>query len=163
MIWNIDLHCVPKIQHSSKEKEIINSKIQNLLHKRVTVQCDREPKESDSRVLCREKKDASSRTVLNLKYLNEFANFRHFKMESLKDVFKTIKKDVWMTSFDLKDYFFTVPMHILHHEFFMFECFSKWLLKANADFYKNLVFQHSQNQRSYLCYICWWLLFAWRH
>ena len=61
-------------------------------------------------------------------------------MESLKDIFKTIKKDVWMTSFDLKDYFFAVPMHILHHEYFMFEWFVKWLLKANADFYKNLVF-----------------------
>ena len=40
-----------------------------------------------------EKKDGSSGTILNLKYLNEFVRYRHFKMGSLTDVFKTIKKD----------------------------------------------------------------------
>ena len=33
----------------------------------------------------------SSRTNLNLRHLNEFVRYRHFKMESLTDVFKTIK------------------------------------------------------------------------
>ena len=39
-------------------------------------------------------------------------------MESLNDVFKIIKKGVWMASVDLKDAFFTVPVHKMHQQFF---------------------------------------------
>ena len=54
--------CVPKIQHSTKEKGIINSEIQKLLDKGVIVQCDREPNDFISTVFTRGKKDVSSRT-----------------------------------------------------------------------------------------------------
>ena len=74
--------CVPKIQHSTKEIEIINSAIQKLLDKGVIVQCDREPNNFVSTVFTRDKKDGSSRTILNLKYLNEFVRYRHFQMYS---------------------------------------------------------------------------------
>ena len=68
----VNIPCVPKIHHSTKEKEIMNSEIQNLLDKGVIVQCDREPNDFVSTVFTREQKDGSSRTILNLKYLNEF-------------------------------------------------------------------------------------------
>ena len=55
------------------------------------------------------KKDGTFRTILNLKHLNHYVNYQHFKVESL-NVFKIIK-GVWMTSVDLKDAFFTVPVH----------------------------------------------------
>ena len=87
------------------------------------MQSDREPNYFVSTVFTREKKDGSSRTTLNLKYLNEFVNYRYFKMESLTDVFKTIRKDVWVASIDLKDAFFTVPVHISHRKHFKFEWF----------------------------------------
>ena len=61
--------CVPEIQHSTKEIEIINSESQKLLdkaNKGVTVQCDREPNDFVSTVFTRENKDGSSRTILNL-------------------------------------------------------------------------------------------------
>ena len=47
-------------------------------------------------------------------------------MESLEDVFKIIKKDVWMASVDLKDAFFTIPVHILHQKYFKFEWFNQF-------------------------------------
>ena len=47
-------------------------------------------------------------------------------MESLKDVFKIIKKDAWMASVDLKDAFFTIPVHILHQKYFKFEWFNQF-------------------------------------
>ena len=64
--------------------------------------------------------------MLNLKHLNHDVNYQHFKMESLNDVFKIIKKGVWMASVDLKDAFFTVPVHNLHKFFFMFEWIQKF-------------------------------------
>ena len=118
--------CVPKIHHSTKEKEIINSEVQKLLDNGVIVLCDREPNDFVSTVFTRKKKDDSSRTILNLKYLNEFVRYGHFKMDSLTDVFKTIKKDVWMDSVDLKDAFFTVPAHISHQKYFKFGWFQNF-------------------------------------
>ena len=60
--------CVPKIQHSTKEIEIINSEIQKLLEKGVIVQCDREPNDFVYTVSTREKKDGSFRTIFKLKF-----------------------------------------------------------------------------------------------
>ena len=80
-------------------------------------------------------------------------------MESLTDVFKTIKKDVWMASVDLKDAFFTVPVHISQQKLLqllqILGC-ATWLLRCNADFYKNpkARFWAFTESRSYLCYIC---------
>ena len=47
-------------------------------------------------------------------------------MKSLNDVFKIIKRGVWMASVDLKDAFFTVPAHKLHQKCFMFEWTQKF-------------------------------------
>ena len=47
-------------------------------------------------------------------------------MKSLNDVFKIIKRGVWMASVDLKDAFFTVPVHKLHQKIFMFEWIQKF-------------------------------------
>ena len=46
-------------------------------------------------------------------------------MESILDVFKTIKKDVWMTSWDLKDAFFKIAINKAYQKYFIF----KWLGK----------------------------------
>ena len=112
---------VPKIPHNAEEKSIINLEINKLLKKGVITKCQKEEDDFISTVFIREKKDGTFRTILNLKYLNEFVEYKHFKMESLEDVFKIIKKDVWMASVDLKDAFFTIPVHILHQKYFKFE------------------------------------------
>ena len=149
--------CVPKIQHSTKEIEIVNSEIQKLLDKGVIVQFDREPNDFVSTVFTTEEKDGSSRTILNLKCLNEFVRYRHFKMESLSDVLKTIKTDVWMANSDLKDAFFTVPVHISHQKYFKFgwfQNFYKFLGMPNGDSdamriftkIRKSVFGHLRNQ-----------------
>ena len=78
-------------------------------------------------------------------------------MKSLSDVFKTIKKDVWMASVDLRDAFFTVPVHISHQKYFKFRWFQNFykflgMPNGNSDamriFTKILkpVFGHLRNQ-----------------
>ena len=114
--------CSPKIPQSELEKCIINAEIEKLLQKRVIIKCEKEDNDFVSTVLTREKKDDSFRTILNLKCLNKFVKYNQFKMESLKGVFKIIK-GVWMASVDLKDAFFTVPVHKSHQKYFKFEWF----------------------------------------
>ena len=77
-------------------------------------------------ILTKEKKNGTFETTLNLKYLDEFVEYKHFKMESLEDAYKIIKEDGWMASVDLKDAFFTIPVHILHQKYFRFEWFNQF-------------------------------------
>ena len=116
----------PKIPHSEQEIKIINKEIKKLLNKGVIIECERDKSGFISTIFTRQKKDGSFRTILNLKHLNHYVNYQHFKMESLNDVFKIIKRGVWMASVDLKDAFFTVPVHKLHQKFFMFEWIQKF-------------------------------------
>ena len=118
-----NITCSLKILHSELEKCIINAEIEKLLQKGVIIKCGREENNFASTVFTRDKKDGSFRTILSLKCLNKFVKYTHFKMESLKDIFKIIKEGVWMASVDLKDAFFTVPVHKSHQNYFKFEWF----------------------------------------
>ena len=46
--------------------------------------------------------------------------YNHFKMESLENVLSIIRPDVWMASVDLKDAFYSIPLHSEHHKYFKF-------------------------------------------
>ena len=63
---------------------------------------------------------------MELEYFNEFAEYKHYKMEFFEDVFKIIKEDGWRASVDLKDVFFTIPVHILHQKNFKSKSFIKF-------------------------------------
>ena len=49
--------------------------------------------------------------ILNLKRLNKFVDYKHFKMESLQNVLELIRPGVYMASIDLKDAFYSAPVH----------------------------------------------------
>ena len=116
----------PKIRHCEQEIKIVNTEIKKLLGKGVIIECERDKGGFILTIFTRQKKDGSFRNILNLKHLNHYVNYQHFKMKSLNDVFKIIKKGVWMASDDLKDAFFTVPAHKLHQKCFMFEWIRKF-------------------------------------
>ena len=58
--------------------------------------------------------------ILNLKKLNSTVNSPHFKMESIKNVINMVHQDAWMASVDLKDAFFSVPIHPNDQKFLNF-------------------------------------------
>ena len=93
MSLKIKLVNVPKIPHNAEEGITINLEIDKLLKKGVINKCWKEEDDFISTVFIRQMKDGTFHTTLNLKYLNEFVEYKHFKMISLEDVFKIIKKD----------------------------------------------------------------------
>ena len=66
---------------SDKDVQIVDNEIKTLLTKGVIIPSQHEPCEFISPVFLRAKKDGSHRMILNLKSLNQFVLYRHFKME----------------------------------------------------------------------------------
>ena len=64
--------------------------------------------------------DGTFRMILNLKKINECVEAPHFKMVSVKNVLCMIEPGPWMLSVDLKDAFFTIPIHYDYQKFFKF-------------------------------------------
>ena len=73
------------IKFNEKELIIIDKEIEKLLAKGVLVHSQHEPGEFISPIFLRLKKNAIDyRMILNLKELNSFVEYEHFKMESLR-------------------------------------------------------------------------------
>ena len=52
--------------------------------------------------------------------LKKFVNYRHFEVESINNVINLIKPKVYIASIDLKDAFFSVPIHNDHQKYLKF-------------------------------------------
>ena len=58
--------------------------------------------------------------ILNLKSLNTFIEYHHFKMESLSTVLSLVKHNCFMASVDLKDAYYSVPIAHEHQKYLKF-------------------------------------------
>ena len=66
------------------------------------------------------KKGGGQRPVVNLKPLNQFLPYEHFKMEGIHMVRDLLRKGDFMIKIDLKDAYFTVPLCQEHQKFVRF-------------------------------------------
>lgn len=68
------------------------------------------------------KKTGGFRPIINLKSLNKFLLYRHFRMEGIQTLRHIVRKGDWLAKIDLKDAYLTVP---IKPDFRKFLCF-KW-------------------------------------
>ena len=66
------------------------------------------------------KKDRGQRPVINLKRLNKYVHTEHFKMEGIHVLKDLLQAGDFMVKVDLKDAYFTVPMHEEDRDFLKF-------------------------------------------
>ena len=119
-----DMPFQPAVPHSSfskGEELIIAAEIKKLLEKGVTNGATHGADEYISTIFTRPKKDGSHRLILNLKNLNQFVTYQHFKMEYLQSAVQLIQKDYWMAVLDLKDAYHSVPINPQHRKYLRFE------------------------------------------
>ena len=74
-----------------------------------------------SRLFLVPKKDGQMRPVINLKPLNRFLVYHHFKMEGIQVVRDILRLNKWMTRIDLKDAYFSIPIHQSHQKYLRFK------------------------------------------
>ena len=63
---------------------------------------------------------------MNLKKLNEWVIPQHFKMEGMGTLRELLRMDDWMVKVDLKDAYFTIPIHPNHQPYLRFTVGQKY-------------------------------------
>ena len=74
-----------------------------------------------SPIFCVPKKDNKVHHILNLKKLNSFVVYHHFKMETIQSVMKMITPSCWMASIDIKDAYYSVKIHPNYQKYWKFK------------------------------------------
>ena len=105
---------------NGQQHEIVQNEIQSLLSKEVLRESHSETGEFVSTIFLRPKNDGSFRMILNLKQFNESVEYHHFKMDTLETVTRMMKPGCFMASVDLKDAYYTVPIHSDHQKYLKF-------------------------------------------
>ena len=101
-------------QFSKEEEPAIDLEIQKLLAKGAITKCEHESDEYISPIFVRQKPGGSCRLILNLKNLNEVMPCIDFKMETIQSVLSLITPRCYLASLDLKDAYYSVPIHPDH-------------------------------------------------
>ena len=91
------------------EREIITEEISKLFSKGILEQTEYAEGDFLSTIFVQPKKDGSYRMILNLKPLNEFVTYYHFKMDAIQTALKLMRPRCFMASVDLKDAYYSVP------------------------------------------------------
>lgn len=105
---------------SKAETRSLNSEIQKMLEKGAIEQVQEEQNQFVSTLFLVPKRDGGNRPVINLKQLNRFIQYRHFKMEGIHMVKELLEKQDYMCKLDLKDAYFCVPVKQSQRKFLKF-------------------------------------------
>ena len=101
---------IPSLNFSKHEKQLVDIEIEKLLVKNVISEVQHVPWEFISNIFLRPKKDGSHRVIFSVKDLNNYIEYHHFKMDTLRTALQLIKLDCWFTSIDLKDAYYSVSV-----------------------------------------------------
>ena len=95
---------------SGQASQNVMVEINKLVGKGVIEYTEHEKGECISPIFFRSKSDGTRRLILNLKILNEFLEYNHFKMETIHSVADLIQPHCYMTTIDLKDAYYSVKI-----------------------------------------------------
>ena len=98
-------------QFSMSEITVLKDEINKLLKKGVVTLSSHEENEYISPIFLVPKEDNAFRMILNLKRLNEYIPYLHFKMDTFDKVLTLIRPNCFMCTVDIKDAYYSVAIH----------------------------------------------------
>jgi hypothetical protein len=111
----------PEVIMDKEKTAICNSEVESLKKKGAIVVA---PSPVDSFIsnqfVVPKKATGKYRPIFNLKALNQFICYEHFKMECLDNVKYLICRNDWLVKLDLQDAYFVVPVTSQHRKFLRF-------------------------------------------
>ena len=109
---------VAKCLIEGSEREVADSEIKALCKKVVLELSSHEDGQFISNFFLRPKKQAGKlRLICNLKELNRFVEYKHFKMETINTVKDTITEGCFMAAIDLNEAYHSVPIDKSHRQY----------------------------------------------
>lgn len=109
---------IPKqCKFNEEEKRAIYAEVNKLLTKKIIIENKHEKGQFISPIFLRPKKNGTFRLICNLRELNEFIVYRHFKMELLQSALRMMTKNCYMASIDLKDAYYCIPISERHQKY----------------------------------------------
>ena len=88
----------------------LSVEIKNLLHKGVIEECQHEEGEYSAPIYQTPKSDGSFRMILNLKKLNDYMPYIHFKTETIKSLLNMVTPNCYMAKSDIKLAYYSIPI-----------------------------------------------------
>lgn len=108
------------IRFSQEEMNLMQEAVDTLIVKNVIEQSDEEELQYISNIFMVPKSNGKVRIILDLSTFNNFVEKTHFKMYNIHTATGMIVPNVFMTSIDLQDAYFTFPMAVHHRKFLKF-------------------------------------------
>jgi hypothetical protein len=106
---------------SADMSAVCDAEVRELLSKRAISEVTDGSSSFVCSFFCIKKNQAGQfRPIVNLKPLNNFIRYQHFKMEDLESVRFLVRKGDWLAKVDLKDAYFTVAVKESHHKYVLF-------------------------------------------
>ena len=87
---------------SDEEKKLIELKVQKMLQKGAIRHVSSHPRQFVANLFIIPKKSGDLKPVINLKPLNEFVQYHHFKMEGFNTLLDLLSGSEFLTTTDLK-------------------------------------------------------------
>lgn len=118
--YPVQQHIPNEIPFSEAQKKIVDEEIKQLLSKGAIVPSMDEPGQFISTIFIVPKANGKFRPVINLKYLNYFVTYEHFKQETFAVVLDLVQENDYFTSIDLKDAYFSIFINRKFQKFLKF-------------------------------------------
>ena len=134
---------------STEEEVEIQVILEEMLREQIIRETTHESTEFVSEIFIVKKSDGGVRLILNLKELNEFVVYEHFKMDGIKTIINMVTRNCFMVTTDLKDAYYSVAIRAISRLFpkflkfkwkdklYCFKCFPNGLGSCSRKFSKS--------------------------
>ena len=113
--------CIPRpYRLQTHEIMAVDEELIRLIDKKVIEKTTFESGQFVSNIFTRPKKNGKYRMILDLSNLNIYLKYNHFKMDTLETALTLISRNCFMSSIDLRDAYYHIPIAKEHRKYLKF-------------------------------------------